>query len=103
MLVNGSDYLPFYNSKKYTKWLQDSKGYYRSPNHLNPIKTSIVKQIKFPQQNYFEDSDFSHTLLKHDLIQTEFEHDKLQYIYFHVTSKPVPKITPKISLRGFIR
>ena len=103
MRVDGSEYLPFYNSKKYTKWSQDTKGYYRSPNHLNPIKTSIVKQITFPYQNYFEDTDFSGKLLKHGLIQTEFEHDKIQYIYFHVTSKPVPKIIPKITLRGFVR
>lgn len=103
MRVDGLEYLPFYNSKKYTKWSQDTKGYYRSPTHLNPIKTSIVKQITFPDQNYFEDSDFSQTLLNHGLIHTEYEHEKIQYIYFHVTSKPVPKIIPKITLRGFVR
>lgn len=96
MFLNGKAYLPFYHSITYTKWSQDQNGYYRCPNHLNPIKTSIVKQIKFPNLSTLEDSDFSQKLLESGLIQTEYQHDKLQYTYFHVSNKPIPKI--KITL-----
>lgn len=95
-------YLPFYHSLKYDKWSEDSKGYYRSPNHLNPIKTKIAKQIKFSDKSYGEDKDFSQELSKSGLLKTEYSHDKIQYIYMPATHIPVQKVElPK--LKGFKR
>jgi hypothetical protein len=88
MYINGKKDKPFYHSLKYYKWNQDEKGYYRNPNHLNPIKTKLVKQIRFPDKNNGEDFDFSIHLLKSGILKTEYTHTKLQYLYMFVNNKP---------------
>jgi hypothetical protein len=103
MFIDGKKHLPFYHSLQYTKWSQDTKGYYRNPNHLNPIKTEIAKQIKFLNINNGEDHDFSNKLLESGLLKTEYSHDKIQYNYFYINKKePIQKhVIPKF--RGFRR
>jgi len=86
---NGSRDRPFYHSLKYTKWSTDENGYYRNPNHLNPMKTEIAKQIRFPLINNYEDRAFSEQLLKSGLLKTEYTHDKLQYLYFFDSNNSV--------------
>jgi hypothetical protein len=103
LFVDGKYHLPFYHSMQYKQWTEDNKGYYRSPNHLNPIKTSIVKQITFPDISEEEDHSFSKKLVKSGLIQTEFQHTKIQYIYYFANKKRREHLTPKIRLGGFKR
>jgi hypothetical protein len=93
MYTNGVKNRPFYHSLKYNHWYEDSNGYYRNPNHLNPIKTSIAKKIGFTNKNYGEDHDFSKKLQESRLLKSEYLHDKLQYIYLYV-DKPVPPPMP---------
>lgn len=83
---------PFYHSLKYDKWFSDDKGYYRNPNHLNPMRTEIARNIRFPGLNMGEDADFSSRLLKSGLLKTEYSHDKLQYLYMFKSGKPKPLI-----------
>jgi hypothetical protein len=80
----------FYHSLKYTDWFNDEAVYYRNPNHLNPMKTEIAKQIRFPLKNSGEDRDFSKNLLESGLLKTEYTHDKLQYLYFYDSNKIQP-------------
>jgi hypothetical protein len=80
---------PFYHSLKYTSWFSDENGYYRNPNHLNPMKTSIARQVGFPSKDRGEDSDFSKRLFSSGLIKTEYAHDTLQYIYMYVFNKVI--------------
>lgn len=101
---------PFYHSLKYDKWSEDADGYYRCPNHLNPIKTSIARKVKFHDLSHGEDSLFSEELVKQKLLKTEYVHDKVQYLYYfnNITStieKPPPvPIVPKIpTLRWGLR
>jgi hypothetical protein len=89
MFEDGKEKKPFYHSLKYNKWFEDEKGYYRNPNHLNPIKTSIAKQFRFPDENNGEDYNFSRELLKSGLLKTEYVHNKTQYIYMYINNKPV--------------
>lgn len=56
---------------------------YRPINHLNPIKTSIAREILFPKINLSEDSDYSNELFKSGLIKTESNLDQILYHYFY--------------------
>lgn len=73
---------PFHHSLKYTNWFNDDHGYYRPPNHLNPIKTEICKQILYRNITYKEDIDFSTRLYESGLLKTEYTHDINQYLYY---------------------
>jgi hypothetical protein len=109
IVLNGQMYrdskedLPFYHSLKYSKWSQDEKGYYRNPNHLNPIKTQIAKQIGFLNINEGEDYDFSKKVLESGLLKTEYSHNKIQYLYMFENDKPVVEKVVMPKLRGFRR
>ena len=43
--------------------------FYRTPNHLNPIKRSIAKNVKFPEINFSEDKIYSDKIYR--MIKTE--------------------------------
>jgi glycosyltransferase involved in cell wall biosynthesis len=56
---------------------------YRPINHLNPIRTTIAKQIMFPEVNLGEDSDYSDMLFKSNLIKTEYVINDVMYHYLY--------------------
>ena len=89
---------PFFHAMKYEEWSQGDKGYYRPPNHLNPIKTYIVKQIQFKNISTGEDHDFSNKLLAVKLVKREYIHDKVQYLYYKKWVEPIetPSVIPAI-------
>jgi len=71
----------FIHSIKYNEYSEDEKFYYRPPNHLNPIRADISKQIKFPVLNSGEDFDWAMQLVKKKLLNTEIFIDKVLYYY----------------------
>ena len=79
MTTDGGNPKKFIHSLKYNTWYEENGVYYRCPNHLNPIKTDIAKQISFPEINSGEDSDFSHRV--RPLIKTEVYIDQPVYFY----------------------
>jgi len=83
MFVNGHKHKDFVHSMYFKEWVDSENFYFRYPNHLNPIKSYIVKKIRFENSNYGEDRDFSKRLLDSKLIKTEYSHDKLQYNYMY--------------------
>jgi hypothetical protein len=90
---------PFYHSIKYTKWSEDNDGYYRNTNHLNPIKTEIVRKVGFKLINHGEDHQFATDLQDKGIIKTEYEHTKIQYLYYFrkpkkIAPAPVPVPDP---------
>ena len=54
---------------------------YRPLNHLNPVRTEIAKEIRFPEKNYEEDADYCDRLLKSGKIKKEYSIDKVMYHY----------------------
>lgn len=84
----------FIHSLKYHyAFLKDATSY--SPvYHLNPIKRSIAIQIKFPEQNYNEDTTWSKRLQNSKLLQTEADVKDNKPIYFYLynpaTSEAIP-------------
>ena len=77
----------FRHSMTVTRWCKDKQNriYYRTPNHLNPIKKSIVVQCPFPEIQYGEDKCFS-DLIK-PLINTETFLEYPIYYYIFVKDK----------------
>lgn len=60
---------------------QKGNAYFRPPNHLNPMKTEYVKQIRFPETSFGEDADFAKRLAESGLLKTEYFIDKPIYFY----------------------
>lgn len=50
---------PFKHSIQFQGWYTGTDAFYRTPNHLNPVKTSIAQQVGFPSKNFGEDHLYS--------------------------------------------
>lgn len=93
MTTNGANPEVFEHSIKYREWKtneyaeQTQVKYERMPNHLNCIRTSIAKQVKFPETNMGEDHEFSKKLQLNELITHEGEINDILYHYKYRTKK----------------
>lgn len=72
---------------KYYKWEEKNGIYYRSAQHVCPIKASIAKQFSFPEINYGEDKIYAEKI--NSLIQTEHLIDTPIYFYLDRINKTV--------------
>lgn len=77
----------FIHSMKYDSWFEKDNVYYRNNNHLSPVRSSIAKQMKFPEINTGEDHSYSKQLHESGLIKTEYPVDKPYYFYKYVSNK----------------
>lgn len=73
---------PFYHSKDITEWWEDDQKYYRCVNHLNVQKTSLVKDIPFPDKVFGEDGVQSYAMRDKGIFKTEHKIEEIQYHYF---------------------
>ena len=64
LVENGKHRWQFRHSITVSRWCKDKKNhiYFRTPNHLNPIKTEIVRRHPFPEINFGEDHAFSNSI-----------------------------------------
>lgn len=72
----------FHHSIIYDHWWQDSKMYYRNPNHLNCIRLEKIKDIPFKDQTIGEDGHFSIDIQKAGVLKTEFQIKEIIYNYY---------------------
>jgi glycosyltransferase involved in cell wall biosynthesis len=77
----------FKHSIQYDSWYEKDRVYYRCPNHWNPTKREIMKQVGFPEINYGEDYDYS--LKVRPLLKTEVVIEKPMYYYLFDPGKSV--------------
>lgn len=54
---------------------------FRPLNHLNPVLTEYARQIRFPEKNYAEDSDYCDRLYASKLIKNEYGINSVIYLY----------------------
>lgn len=90
MTTDGKNPELFEHSLAYTEWktsLTNSVKYERNPNHLNAIRSSIAKTIKFPEINFGEDHEWSKSLQSSGLLTSESKIPNVIYYYKYVTSK----------------
>lgn len=77
----------FKHSIQYDAYSEDENYYYRFPNHLNAIKSSICKQVKFPEINHGEDTSFATQIKNLDLLKKESTIEGIIYYYKYISNK----------------
>jgi len=85
--VNGGSPKIFIHSISYNNYFEENNIYYRPPNHLNVIKTSISKKFMFPDKNFGEDTDWAMDICNSGLIKTEYNIEDVIYFYNFVSKK----------------
>lgn len=87
MNTDGFNLRRFEHSIAHSSYFDQNGVYYRYPNHLNPIKSSIAKQFRFPEQDFGEDTDWATQIRDSGLLQDEVGIDRPIYHYLYRTSK----------------
>ena len=72
-------------SKNHQKWFEQDNIYFRTPNHISPVRTEIAKKCGFPALKDGEDYAYSMAILPY--LQTEIFIDKEIYHYKYVSKK----------------
>jgi len=73
----------FIHSLKYKRAFTKNKIAYSPVYHLNPIKRHIALLVKFPEQNYNEDTIWAKKLYDLNLLKTEVEIGQPYYFYYY--------------------
>jgi hypothetical protein len=80
MTTNNKDRHNFKISNTFDSWFELNGVYYRTINHLCPVKRELALQVKFPRGiNNGEDADYSNRL--RPLLKTEVYINKDMYHY----------------------
>ena len=81
LVSNGEQGWQFRHSITVGRWCKDKQNhiYFRTPNHLNPIKTSIAQRIQFPETDWGEDRSYSDQIKP--MLKTETFIEKPIYFY----------------------
>jgi len=86
MTSDGADRRDWFISKEYGHWYTNEHGQYmRTPNHISPVKTSIARQVPFPDITYGEDYAYSMGIFP--LLKTEAKVNKQIYHYKWMSQK----------------
>jgi glycosyltransferase involved in cell wall biosynthesis len=85
---DGKNPKKFIHSLKYDSWFEQDNVYYRNNNHLNCVRSSIARKMKFPKKSMGEDHDYSKQLLQSGLIKTEYWIEDVLYYYDYRSKKP---------------
>lgn len=77
---NGENEKKWFISKDFGSWYEENNIYYRTPNHISPVRRSIALQIGFPDISFGEDYEYSKGILpllkKEAKIETDLYHYK---------------------------
>ncbi len=85
--VDGQNPRRFIHSCRYVDWFERGGIYFRPPNHLNPMKTSISKNFRFQEINHGEDRDWSLRISAAQVLRTEVEIPQPIYYYNYSSIK----------------
>ena len=75
---------PFKCSKDY-KWEERPDAYYRSIQHICPIRTEIAKSVQYPEINFGEDKGYSDRI--NSLVKSDYVSIIPIYIYKYIDKK----------------
>lgn len=85
--TDGKDPKPFKHSIDYKEMYEADGVYYRPPNHLNVVRSSIAKQMVFPDWQRSEDSNYCFQLRDSGLLKVEYKIPETLYFYDYVSDK----------------
>lgn len=104
---NGKMLNPFHHSIVHNNyadppksWWHDSKFYYRSPNHLNCMKLSLVKDIRFRDITIGEDGNWSLDIVRAQVLKKQYPVKEIIYYYFAGSKKDHNKEQQMALARG---
>jgi glycosyltransferase involved in cell wall biosynthesis len=87
MTSNGKDKRNFKISNTFDKWYEKNGVYYRTINHLCPVKRSLALNAKFPRGiNSGEDAEYSNRLRPLLKKETYINKDMYHYDYWNTIS-----------------
>lgn len=76
---NGSNQKQWHISKDFSAWHERDHVYYRTPNHISPVRRELALQAGFPEIEHGEDYAYSMRLLS--LLKTEVKIEGNLYFY----------------------
>jgi len=85
--VDGENPKRFIHSIMNDDYFEKDNVYYRFPNHLNAIKSSIAKKFKFKHISHSEDTDFALQIHNSKLLKKEYKIEPVIYYYDYVSKK----------------
>lgn len=77
--INGGAPKVCYYSMKNESDYDTPKAYYRLPNHITAVKTSLARAARFPERMFHEDSDYAKNLSS--VVESEHVINKVLYYY----------------------
>jgi glycosyltransferase involved in cell wall biosynthesis len=77
--TNGRNEMQWHISKDYMGWFERKNVYYRTPNHISPVKRELALLAGFPEISFAEDHEYSMRLLP--MLKTEFKIPGILYYY----------------------
>jgi len=84
---NGESAKRFIHSIRYDSYFEKDNIYYRPPNHLNVIKSSIAKKFFFPEKDFGEDTDWAMQICKAKVLKKEIWIEPILYYYKYISNK----------------
>lgn len=61
----------FVHSLEHKEYFERNGVFYRCPNHLNPIRTELIRDIPFPDSSYGEDTSWALTVCRSGVLKKE--------------------------------
>ncbi|ASU34402.1 glycosyltransferase family 2 protein [Mucilaginibacter xinganensis] len=84
--TNGHDLRKWFISKEFGKWYTGPDGtYYRTPNHISPVRRELALQAGFPEIAFGEDAEYSKRLMH--FLRTESTIIEPIYNYKYISNK----------------
>lgn len=79
--MNNGPQQQWFISKEYGSWYQDGGIYYRTPNHISPVRRELALLAGFPEISFGEDYAYSMALLPHLKSEVLIDDPLYHYIY----------------------
>jgi len=81
--TNGENPRQWHISKDYGCWYELDNVYYRTPNHISPVRRELALQTRFKEIAHGEDADYSARLLRLLHTENKVQGNIYHYIYSH--------------------
>lgn len=83
--TNGAREMQWHISKDFQMWFERGNVYYRTPNHISPVKRELALAASFPEISFGEDYEYSMRLLP--LLKSEIKIPGNLYHYRYESKK----------------
>ena len=80
--TNGQNEQQWHISKDYGSWFEQDSIYYRTPNHISPVRRELALQVGFPEISHGEDYVYSIGLIPILKTETKILGNLYHYDYY---------------------